>query len=814
VADVNRNKRDKETTMIWNYLKITLRTIKKHKGYAAINMAGLVIGMAVAMLIMLWVASELSYDRFHTHSDHIHRVYVDLVAGTHMTLALSMPELAHFLIEEFPEVKNAARISRPGRTSVKFKDREFYENLVCYGDTALFEVFDFPFLKGNPKSALQAPYTAVITQETAEKYFGNEDPIGQILRIGGVDDYAVNGVVADVPPNSHFRFNIVRSFATLYTERRRDMENWLNIQYYTYLLLSEGSEPKAVEQKLPAIVEKHLGPTLKAMGGTLTLFLQPLEKIHLFSKIGGDIAAQGDITYIILFSGIGLFVLLLACINFINLSTARSSTRFREIGIRKTLGSSRKSLIYQFLGESLFYSIISFILAGIVISSTQPWQESLLGRPLSANILHTPWLLPGFACLSLIAGLLAGSYPSFYLSAFQPVYVLKSGFSGGGTKSRFRNILVVFQFAVSIVLIIGTITVYRQVHYMKTKNLGFNTEHVLVIPGAQSLLRQMNLENVKDEFLKVPGVASATGSALVPTRGVQNFIFYPEGFTREQPQKLIRLDIDAQYIPTMNIEILSGRNFSEDLPTDPSTSVLINETAAHYLGWTDPLGKTLTFVSEPGGSEMVTRQVVGVAKDFHFTSLHSRIEPLVIVYNPLRINYISLRIIPDNIPATVSHLKKTWDTLNPERPFDYFFLDTSFDNQYRAEERVGSLSLYFSLLAIFIGCLGLFGLAAYMADRRTKEIGIRKVLGASAPGIVRLLSKEFFWLVVLASILAWPVSYLGLSLWLRNFPYRVNIHWLVMVSAGFLALATALTTVSFQAIKAAVANPVEALRYE
>ena len=592
------------------------------------------------------------------------------------------------------------------------------------------------------------------------------------------------------------------------------MENWLNIQYYTYLILAEGSEASAVEQKLPTLIEKHLGPTLKAMGGTLTLFLQPLTRIHLFSQIGGDIAAQGDITTIYLFSGIALFVLMLACINFINLATARSSTRFREIGIRKTLGSPRKSIIYQFLGESLLYSIISFLLAGAVIQTIQPWFESLLGRTLSVNIIQTPWVFFGFVSLTLVVGLLAGSYPSFYLSSFQPVRVLKSGFSGTKSRSHFRNSLVIFQFSVSIALIIGTITVYQQIHYMKTKDLGFTKEEVLAIPEAQSLLQQMDWPNARNEFLKIQGVLNVAGSAPIPTRGVQNFIFYPEGFTREQPQKLIRLDIDPYYIPTMNIEVVSGRNFSEDLHTDPSESLLINETTAQYFGWTDPLGKTFTFVSEPGGGEMVTRRVVGMVKDFHFTSLHSRIEPMVIVCNPQRIKYLSFRISPVDIPRTVSQLKKTWEDLNPQRPFDYFFLDTSFDNQYRAEERVGNLSLYFSLLAVFIGCLGLFGLAAYMVDQRTKEIGIRKVLGASAPGIVRLLSKEFFWLVVIANILAWPTAYFGLNLWLRNFPYRIGINWLVMIAAGSLALILALLTVSSQSIKAALTNPVEALRYE
>jgi putative ABC transport system permease protein len=801
--------------MLLNYLKVAIRTIRRYKVYTFINMAGLTMGMAVTVLIMFWVVNELSFDRFHEYSTRIHRVGVDVEAGSHMTVVLSMPALAEVVINEFPEVENAARLSRPERAPVKYKDKEFHENYICYADNSLFEVFTFSFVSGNPKAALKAPYSVVITQDMAEKYFGNEDPIGKTLKIDGAADYAVSGVVANVPVNSHFRFHMARSFETLYSERRQDMENWLNIQYYTYLLLSEGADAGTVEQKLPSIVEKHLGQTLKSMGGSLVLFLQPLTRIHLFSNIPGEIAAQGDITYVYLFSGIALFALVLACINFINLATARSFSRAREIGIRKALGSSRQLLVYQFLSESMLYSLMSLVFAAAVLQIIKPWFESLIGHQLDVNVIQTPLFLIGCAGLVAFVGIGAGSYPAFYLSSFQPSHVLKSAFSRGTSKSLIRNSLVIFQFAVSIVLIIGTITVYQQVHFMKTKDLGFTKEHVVVIPEVQGLLQRMSFLNVQNELMNVPAVLNAAGSALVPTRGVQNDIFYPEGFTREQPQKLTRLDIEPHYIPVMNIEVISGRNFSTELSTDPSESLLINETVARQFGWTDPLGKTFTFYPTPGSvEEVVIKKVVGVVKDFHSTSLHRRIEPLVITYNPSRIRYLSVRIAPDNIPQTLSLLKRKWEELDPQRPFDYFFLDASFDSQYRAEERVGTLSLYFSLLAIFIGCLGLFGLASYMAERRTKEIGIRKVLGASAARIVRLMSIEFLWLVLIAIVLAWPTAYFGLSLWLRDFPYRIGVNLLVMSAAGLLALVIALLTVSFQAIKAALANPVQALRYE
>jgi putative ABC transport system permease protein len=801
--------------MFFNYLKVAIRTIRRYKGYSLINMAGLAIGMTVAGLIMLWVFDELSFDRFNINNANIYRVCVDFEAGTHMILALSMPELADAVRDAFPEVENFARLSRPSRAFIRYEDLEFHENLVCYADNSLFEVFTFPFVLGNPQTALLNPYSAVITQEIAKKYFGNKDPIGQNLKIDGVTDYIVRGVVKDVPSNSHFRFHLVLSFETLYSENRQDMENWLNIQYYTYILLADGADPEITERKLSRIVDTHLGDTLSSMGGSLVLFLQPLTRIHLYSKIDGEIAAQGDITYVYLFSGIAIFVLALACINFINLATARSSTRALEIGIRKTLGSSKKSIIFQFLGESVLYSTTSLLFAIAAIQMIQPWFESLIGRPLSGNSIQAQWLLLGCFGLAEIVGILAGSYPALYLSGFRPVHVLKSGFSHGISRSLFRNSLVVFQFSVSIVLIIGTITLYRQMHYMKTKDLGYDKDHLIVIPEVHHLLEGMSFSTLREVAMKVKGVINIGGSAPVPTRGIQHDIFYPEGFTEAQPQKLTRMDIEPHYITTMGIEVVTGRNFSADLLTDREESVLINETVARQFGWADPLGKTFTFYPGRGGrGGLATRKVVGVVKDFHITSLHNRIEPLVIVYNYSRIQYLSVRIAPENIPQTISLLKKKWEILDPQRPFDYFFLDSSIDRQYMSEERVGSLSFYFSLLAIFIGCLGLFGLTAYIAERRTKEIGIRKVLGASALRIVRLLSSEFLLLVLLANTLAWPIAYFGLRLWLRNFPYRINITWHFMVLAGCLALIIAIPTVSIQSIKAALSNPVKSLKYE
>ncbi len=801
--------------MLVNYVKIALRNIRRFKAYAFINLSGLVVGMSVTALILLWVGDELSFDRFHTHHARIHRVGVDLEAGTHMILVLSMPALSVVARDEIPEIENTARISRPVRAPVKVKDQETYENLVCYADGSLFDIFSFPFLAGNREQALEAPYTAVITQAMADKYFPSEDPLGKVIQIDGDRDYVVNGVLADVPANSHFRFHIVRSFETLYAEDRAVMENWLNIQYYTYFLLSEGADSAAVERRLPAVVDKYLGEALSAMGGTLVLFLQPLTRIHLYSRIRGEIAPQGDITSIYLFTVIALFILTLACINFVNLSTARSATRAQEIAVRKTLGSSRSWLIYQFLGESLFFSLAAFVMSAAIVSTALPWFENLIGRRLSVGILNSPEVMCGSLGLAVLVGLLAGAYPAAHLSGFLPSQALQFVHRGGTSRSRFRNILVVFQFSVSIGLIIGTLTTYRQIRYMKNKDLGFSQKSVLILPEIHRLLSRMSYANVRDEWLNIPGVLDVGGSALVPTRGVQLDIFYPEGFTRAQPQKLTRLDIEPHYLTTMDIRVIAGRNFARDLSTDPSESVLINESLARQFGWNNPLGKTFTFYSGAAAEgEIRVKKVVGVVEDFHFTSLHHRIEPVVMVYAPERIRFLSLKISSENIPQTIGFLQKKWKDLALERPFDYFFLDAAFDSQYRGEQRLGRISLYFSLLAVAIGCLGLFGFAAFMAERRTKEIGIRKVMGASSVRIVRLLTLDFLWLILAANALAWPTAAIALSLWLRRFSYRIGVSFLVMLTAGMLALTAALLTVSLLAVRAARANPVDALRTE
>ena len=796
--------------MFNNYLKVALRNIIRQKGYSFINVVGLAIGMTCCILILLWVQDELSYDRYHQKADRICRLCLDANIGKRVRAPVTPAPAAPTMISEFPEVINATRIRGPFTTSVRYGDRVFQQGGVSYADNSIFDVFTFPFVSGDPQTALEAPYSVVITDEMAGKYFGDEDPVGKVLRFDDEADFTVTGVVEDVPRNSHFTFNMLRSMETLYKEDQQIMESWVDgISYETYLLLGEDVDYRELEQKFPALVHRYMGELLDAIGVSMNFFLQPLTRIHLHSDFEGE---TSNIVYVYLLSGIALFVLLIACFNFVNLATARSATRAREVGMRKALGAGRGKLASQFLGESVIHSLASMVLACIMLELVLPLFNSVAGRELSLNYLERAWLLPVFVGLALLVGLLAGSYPALYLSSFHPVRVLKGDKGAGG--SGFRRVLVVAQFAISISLIIGTITIYHQINFMKNKKLGFDKEQVVVIPSISDAIRQ-SYSSVRNELIKVPGVTGVGASSRVPGKGVSKGVLIPEGFSDDESQIVDYLLVDPDYIPTMDIQMPAGRNFSADLVTDSTESIIINQTAARKFGWDKPIGKTFRDIPSPdaeGETDVYT--VIGVVEDFHTASLRLKIEPQAIFYDLSGVNNISVRIAPGNITHTMDLLKKEWKKINPEGPFDYFFMDESFDSQYQAEDRLGKIALYFSLLAIFIGCLGLFGMSSYTAERRTKEIGIRKILGASVGGIVFLLSREFTRWVLVANLIAWPVAYYAMSRWLENFAYRVEINLTTFALAAVVALVIASVTVSYQAIKAALTNPVETLRYE
>lgn len=798
--------------MIKSYLKIALRNVLKLKVHSLINIAGLAIGMACFILIMLWVQDELSFDKFHEKAGRIYRLCTSADFGSPQTWAFAPVPAAPAMKEEFPEVINTVRFDYPYSGPVEYGEKLIQEEGICFADNSIFEVFSFPFISGDPRTALTTAYSVVITHDMAAKYFGAEDPLGKIIKIYG-GEFAVTGVVENIPNNSHFKFNMARSLETLMKDNREQMEMWFNIQYYTYLLLDKNSDIKQFEQKLPAFVEKHFGEALKQSGGKLELFLQPLTDIHLHSKLDGELSTGGDITNVYLFSAIAAFIILIACVNFINLSTARSVARSREVGIRKTLGANRGQLIRQFLGEAVVLSLIALVIAYILVEIALPHFNTLAGRQVS---LHLDWStnLAVLVGLALLVGILAGGYPALFLSSYQPVKTLKGAFGQGFSRAPLRSVLVMAQFIISIALICGTITIYGQLYYVKHKNLGFNKEHVLILSGLTTRLRA-TLPTIKEELRAMPDVQNVAAVSFIPGRGMRLTVASPEGFPEDQPVTMSILDIDDDYLKTMGIELVEGRNFSADMPTDRTESILINETATRILGWDHPLGKSIAgAIVTDSGIVGLERKIIGVVRDFHQSSLHKKIEPMIIGQNVSQFRALTLRIAPRDIPATLGKIEQKWKEFDPHLPFNYYFLDEAFDGRYRAEQRLGAITLIFSLLAVFIACLGLFGMSAYAAEQRTKEIGIRKVFGATVAGIVGLLSRKVLVLVLLANVVAWPMAYYALDRWLQNFAYRIDFSLWHFLLAAAIALLVTLVTVSFQALKAALANPVKSLRYE
>lgn len=802
--------------MFSNYLKIALRVLFKRKAYSFINIAGLAVGMACCILIMLWVQSELSYDNSHENGDRIYRLCMHAnLGGTELNAPFSNCPSAPTLMKDYPEVVNFARLYGDEKILVKYRDKQIYEENSAYTDNSYFEVFTVPFIAGDPTTALSRAYTVALSQSQAEKYFGDSDPIGQSLRINDEHDYTVTGVFQDFPPNSHLNLDIIMSLETILSEDPEIMNRWINFNYLSYILLDSPEAVASLESKLPEFVERYMGDDLRALGGTLDFSIQPLADIHLHPEFDYEYAVVADIAYVYLFSAIAFLVLLIACFNFINISTARATSRAKEVGMRKVCGAARWKLIMQFLGESIMACLLALIMSLLLVELARPFFNSITGRELTFSYLLHPLTIGFLIVLAIVVGAAAGCFPAFYLSAFKPSAVLKSKLKTGHSGLRLRNVLVVAQFVVSIALIIGTLAINNQVNYMKKVKLGFDKEQVLAIPEPSNTT-DVPVELLKKELGKVRNVMAVSMSSSVPGASLNKSLFVPQGYTMEQAQIMDQLHIDHDFIPTLGMQLAEGRNFSEQFPSDSSESILINETAAGKFGWDNPIGMT---IGDPdytleGVEGMHYKTVVGVVKDFHLNSLHYKIEPAIIGYMSNDMDNLLIRLSTDDISSTVSSLKHRWGEITGGKPMDFFFLDQNFNSLYENEERIGKLSFYFCLLAVIITCLGLFGLSTYIVEARTKEIGVRKVLGASIPGIVRLISKDFLIMVALANIIAWPIAYLAVNRWLQDFAYRVNLGISTMIIAAALALLIALITVSLQAIKAARTNPIETLRYE
>ncbi len=805
--------------MLKNYIRIAIRNLRRNKLYASLNIAGLAIGITCCLLILLYVQDELSYDRFHEKADRIYRVTTHIVLKDRvMDFASTAHVQGPMFKEEYPEVENYVRFNSYGsRRMIRYEDVTYAEEKFIWVDNSIFDIFSFNLIKGNPEEALTRPNTVVITEEIAEKYFGKQDPIGKNLMIHGDTVYEVTGVIENVPQNSHIRPDFLASFITLDLQPSGNATADLvsNIDYYTYLLLDEGADYRALEAKFPSFVEKYLGPLIKTIGGSARYDLQPLTSIYLHSNLENELERTGEMSYVWLFSGIGLFILLLACLNFMNLSTARSANRAKEVGLRKVVGAKRSQLIKQFIGESMILTLIAILLSLLIVFFTLPVFNSISGKILSIRYLSNPVILSGLLAFFIIISLIGGSYPAFFLSAFRPVEVLQGRLRRGAKNSVLRIALVSVQFTVSIVLIIGTLVVNKQLNYVRNIRLGYDKDHVIAL-RIRNEETQKRIDALKNSLLSNPNILSVSASSSLPLG--QNS-FSAHHIAGQPPDEMIMLFtqiVDEYFIDTYKMEIVEGRNFSKDYPTDPKEGVIINEAAARKLGWQDdPLGKEIeAFMSL---TEFRKYRVIGVVKDYHFQSLHEEIQPLVL-YNasPYGGDYyrLSLRISPENIQDTISFLRTTWRNFDPQYPLEFVFVDDQYDALYRAEERLARLFGYFTALAILIGCLGLFGLSAYSAEQRTKEIGIRKVLGATASNVTVLLVREFTKWVLLAVLVAWPVGYFIMNNWLQNFAYRIGLGMNIFMVSALLALAIAVITVVYQALKAAIANPAESLKYE
>ena len=815
--------------MIKNYLKIALRIIRRHKGYSFINILGLAIGMAACILIFLFVRYELSYDTYHEYADQIYRlerVWFGADGSVRSHLGSVAPSFIPLLEEEFPEIEHAVRTYDSGNTRVNVGDKRFIEDRFFFAEEDIFVVFTIPLIQGDPAIALKEPQSLILSESMAQKYFSNQDPMGQQIEVNDNNIFHVTGIMQDTPANSHVHFDFLASYITLkgvYGSGASDYfhgtRNFSDNVTYTYLRLARKADPAAVGSRIPGFIDRVLGTRrdsdgniIKASQGT-NLQLRKNTDIHLHSHTNNELEANFDIRYVTLFTLIAVFVLIIACINFMNLSTARATQRAKEVGLRKVVGANRRIITTQFLGESVFFAMLAMVLALGFVVLVLPYFNAFSGRSLGLNFLLSPI---GFLILMgvfLTTGLFAGLYPAIYLSSYKSARILRGELTHGAKGTRVRQILVVFQFAISVCLIICVGVVYRQMQYFLNADLGYDRENIIMLP-ADNIIKK-NWEQIRQNLLSNPQILSAALSKRAPTGRLLDapgFRVEINGEMLNNPFSMPHNRVSHDFFKAYNMKIIAGRDFSREYPTDDAEAFILNETAIRRLGWKnakEAIGAPINTIAPNKKG-----RIIGVVADFNYESLHNEIVPIITYIQPQQANTASIRIKSGRTQESLDYSKAVWARFHPESPFNYDFLDDRINEQYRNEARMMQVFSYFSMFAIFISCLGLFGLAAFTAARRTKEIGVRKVLGASLPHIVYLLSRDFTKWVLVANFLAWPVAFFGMKSWLSNFAYAIQPSLMEFIFAGILSILIAILTVSYQSIRAAVADPIDSLRYE
>jgi putative ABC transport system permease protein len=793
------NKERKEDRVFKNYLKIAFRNIIRHKGFSFINIAGLAVGLAVCFLILLWVQDELKFDKFHEKYDRIHRILVDInTNGEEFVVGVTPAALAPNIIDEVPEFEEICRFKNWGNFQMRTSEEEGFIGLNSgIADASVFDIFSFPLLAGDPETALIEAHSLVLTIDAAEKLFGDEDPLGRTVEVKNRGDFTVTGLIDNVD-HSHFNFDFLTPFHLIKEDGENiDDPNQGSFNFTTYVLLKEGVDGAAVDAK----IEQYYWE--EGEENQPILFLQALEETYLFSKVAYDFTIRGDVKTIYIFSFIALLVLLIACINFMNLSTAKSSMRAREIGIRKVSGSSRSKIMAQFFLESITYAILGMAIALLLTELLLPVFNELSNKEITLDFFNSTQTVLMLVGITIVTGFLSGIYPALMLSSFKPVNVLKSTIKSGKAASAFRTILVISQFSLSIILLVSALTVQKQLKFIYNKDLGYNKDHLVWLNFSPTLKEKYDV--AKESLLQMPDVTSVTNLNVLPVyecpgSGVE----YWEGKTGDEILQLHMIQVEHDFLKTFEIELLEGRDFSANSAAE-SNYVILNEEAVRRMDMDDPIGKHIYDEDT---------EIIGVIKDFNYNTVRGEIEPLALISDTSEARYLMVRINSANPAQTMEKLNDLTKSIDPDIDWNFRFFDDTLQNLYRTEQDAGKLITYFTILAIFISCLGLFGLAGYITERRTKEIGVRKVMGASVSGITFLLTKEFCKWVLISIVIAWPIAYYLMEKWLQNFAYKTEIGIGTFLISGFFALMIAIITVSFQTIKTAISNPVDALKYE